>query len=122
MTFLRRAASARVWVLIFMPFSAGVVQDAGNPFLPSISTRHRRQDPKGSRLSVAQSFGIAMPASRAARKIGVPSGTAVGTPSISIETMLVDRPGGVPRSACRTGFKRWFIALLLAAQSRPQNV
>jgi len=43
-----------------MPASAGVVQEAGVPFRPSISTRQRRQEPKASRLSVAQSLGIGL--------------------------------------------------------------
>jgi hypothetical protein len=46
-----------VWVCTFIPFSAGVVQDAGVPRRPSISTRHRRQDPNASSESVAQSLG-----------------------------------------------------------------
>ena len=58
-----------------MPASTGVVQEAGVPRRPSISTRHRRQEPNGSRLSVAQSFGILMPISAAARMTEVPAGT-----------------------------------------------
>jgi hypothetical protein len=55
-----------------MPASAGVVQEAGKPRRPSISTRHSRQEPKGSRLSVAQSLGTLTPASTAARISEVP--------------------------------------------------
>jgi hypothetical protein len=40
-----------------MPSATGVVQEAGVPRRPSISTRHSRQEPKASTLSVAQSFG-----------------------------------------------------------------
>ena len=42
---------------------------------PSISTRQSRQEPKASTMSVAQSFGILVPISIAARMIEVPSGT-----------------------------------------------
>ena len=58
-----------------MPSATGVVQEAGVPLRPSISTRQRRQEPKASTMSVAQSFGTSMPASIAARMIEVPSGT-----------------------------------------------
>ena len=49
-----------------MPASAGVVQDAGVPRRPSISTRHKRQEPNASSMSVAQSFGIWLPSVEAA--------------------------------------------------------
>ena len=66
---------------------AGVVQDAGVPARPSISTRQRRHEPKASMLSVAQSFGILVPTSMAARMIDVPSGTVTSTPSmVSVES------------------------------------
>ena len=55
----------------------GVVQEAGVPTRPSISTRQSRQEPKASTMSVAQSFGIWVPASIAARMIEVPSGTVI---------------------------------------------
>ena len=42
----------------FMPCATGVVHEAGRPFMPSICTRHRRQEPKASSCSVAHSFGI----------------------------------------------------------------
>ena len=58
-----------------MPGATGVVQEAGVPARPSISTRHRRQLPKLFSVSVAQSFGTLMPASIEARMIEVPSGT-----------------------------------------------
>ena len=41
-----------------MPSATGVVQEAGKPFMPSICTRHMRQEPKASSVSVAHSFGI----------------------------------------------------------------
>jgi hypothetical protein len=44
-----------------MPSPTGVVQEAGVPPRPSISTRQSRQEPKASTMSVAQSFGISMP-------------------------------------------------------------
>ena len=44
-------------VRTFIPGSARVVQEAGVPRRPSISTRHRRQEPNASMLSVAHSFG-----------------------------------------------------------------
>ena len=56
---------------------AGVVQEAGVPARPSISIRQSRQEPKASTMSVAQSFGICVPASIAARMIEVPSGTVI---------------------------------------------
>jgi hypothetical protein len=40
-----------------MPSATGVVQEAGVPLRPSISTRQSRQEPKASTMSVAQSFG-----------------------------------------------------------------
>jgi len=58
-----------------MPFATGVVQEAGVPGRPSISTRHMRQEPKAFSMSVEQSFGIFVPTSIAARMIEVPSGT-----------------------------------------------
>ncbi len=72
-----------------MPFSAGVVQEAGVPLRPAISTRHSRQEPKGSSQSVAQSLGTWMPASDAARMMDVPAGTVTECPSISSVTCCV---------------------------------
>jgi hypothetical protein len=77
---------------------AGVVQDAGVPARPSISIRHMRQEPKASTMSVAQSFGIWVPASIAARMIEVPSGTVTLWPSMVSVTMVSDRERGVPKS------------------------
>ena len=72
--------SVCVWTT--MPFSAGVVQEAGVPRRPSISTRQRRQEPKGSSESVAQSLGICVPMVIAAAMTEVPAGTVTSTPSI----------------------------------------
>ncbi len=46
---LRRMSA--IWlfcVVTRMPCATGVVQEAGRPFIPSICTRHRRQEPKAS--------------------------------------------------------------------------
>src|SRR5277367_4117107 len=82
-----------------MPLSTGVVQEAGVPRRPSISTRHRRQEPKASRLSVAQSFGTLTPRSVAARMTEVPAGTVTDSPSISRVTIVSERRAGVPWSS-----------------------
>ena len=81
-----------------MPSSTGVVQDAGVPLRPSISTMHIRHEPNGCRESVAQSFGIAQPASPAARITEVPSGTVWVSPSMVTLTMTSDSDFGVPKS------------------------
>ena len=82
-----------------MPASTGVVQLAGVPRRPSISTRHKRHEPKLFRLSVAQSFGIDVPCSAAARITLVPAGTVTARPSIVQLTMSLVRLAGVPKSA-----------------------
>jgi hypothetical protein len=87
-----------------------VVQDAGVPLRPSISTRHNRQDPKASMLSVAQSFGTEMPISAAARMIEVPSGTVTSKPSMVNVTICLDLAAGVPKS--RSGMMKSFIRRL----------
>jgi len=46
-----------------MPLGRRRGAGGGRAARPSISTRHRRQEPNGSRLSVAQSFGIEPPES-----------------------------------------------------------
>ncbi len=77
----------------------GVVQEAGVPPRPSISTRQSRQEPNASSMSVAQSFGISIPASIEARMIEVPSGTVTELPSIvSVTAFRHSRP------ACRSRF------------------
>ena len=68
------------------------------PARPSISTRHSRQEPNASTMSVAQSFGIWVPASIAARMIEVPSGTVTLWPSMVSVTMVSDLERGVPKS------------------------
>ena len=78
--------------------ATGVVHEAGVPLRPSISTRHRRQEPNASRLSVAQSFGICVPTSIAARMIDVPSGTVTCVPSMVSVTVFAAFEAGVPKS------------------------
>jgi hypothetical protein len=75
---------------------AGVEQEAGVPARPSISTRHWRHETNASTLSVAQSFGIWVPDSIAARIIDVPSGTVISMPSIVSVTVFSAREAGVP--------------------------
>ncbi|MNH29656.1 hypothetical protein D3C79_899030 [compost metagenome] len=65
-----------------MPSLTGVVQDAGYPRMPSISTMHMRQEPKASRLSVAHSLGMLVPSRAAARITEVPAGTLTLRPSM----------------------------------------
>jgi len=81
-----------------MRAATGVVQEAGNPFMPSICTRHRRQEPKASSCSVAQSFGIFTSDSAAARITEVPAGTVTSWPSmVSVTSSALSRLG-VPKS------------------------
>ena len=54
-----------LWVCTTIPAATGVVQLAGVPRRPSISTTHSRQEPKALTLSVAQSFCTVTPASAA---------------------------------------------------------
>ena len=79
-----------------MPGATGVVQEAGVPLRPSISTRHTRQEPKEFSVSVAQSLGIFTPASIAARMIDVPSGTVISWLSMVRVTCFVETLTGVP--------------------------
>jgi len=79
-----------------MPGAQGVVQEAGVPLRPSTSTRQRRQEPKASTMSVAQSLGTWMPASIEARITEVPAGTVIWRPSMVSVTVSVDREAGVP--------------------------
>jgi hypothetical protein len=65
-----------------MSGATGVVQEAGVPARPAISTRQRRHEPKASTESVAQSFGTWIPVSIAARMIEVPAGTVTCWPSM----------------------------------------
>src|ERR1700730_8147098 len=98
MTLRRSFASGSLCVRIFMPASTGVVHEAGKPLRPSISTRQRRQEPKGSSESVAQSLGIATSANAAARITDVPSGTVTARPSTSRAISFAESRAGVPRS------------------------
>jgi len=77
-------------VCTVIPGMTGVVQEAGVPLRPSISIRQSRQEPKAFMLSVAQSLGISVPISIAARMIDVPSGTLTLWPSIVSVTILSD--------------------------------
>ncbi len=93
----RRSSARRgLCVRTTMPASTGVVQDAGVPRRPSISTRHSRHEPKGSRLSVAHSLGMRLPASSAARITEVPAGTVTGSPSMTSVTISLEVRCGVP--------------------------
>ncbi|MGY3124984.1 hypothetical protein ACVWXQ_008921 [Bradyrhizobium sp. S3.14.4] len=93
---MRSFFSRSLWVCTTRPFITGVVQEAGVPARPSISTTQRRQEPNASTMSVAQSFGIWWPASIAARMIEVPSGTVTWFPSMVSVTIVVDLERGVP--------------------------
>src|SRR5262245_1333815 len=96
---MRSSVSERVRTT--RPGATGVVQAAGVPARPSISTRHRRQEPKASRLSVAQSLGMAIPAIAAARRIEAPAGAVTATPSM-VRATGSPTVSGVPRSYSRT--------------------
>ena len=96
-----------------MSGATGVVHEAGVPRRPSISTRHSRQEPKGSRLSEAHSFGTMMPSSAAARMIDVPSGTVTVWPSISHVTIAFECAGGVPKSFSLMSVIGW-VSLVIA--------
>jgi hypothetical protein len=63
---------------------------------PSISTRQSRQEPKASSESVAQSFGICVPFSLAARMMEVPPGTRNSCPSMTTRTVSAAVEGLVP--------------------------
>src|SRR5436305_1662180 len=62
---MRSSRSLFVWTTI--PSATGVVHEAGVPLRPSTSIRQSRQEPNASSMSVAQSFGISVPATIAAR-------------------------------------------------------
>ena len=79
-----------------MPLATGVVHEAGVPSRPSISTRQSRHEPNASSMSVAQSLGILVPSSIAARMIEVPSGTVIEAPSIVSVTVFSALARGVP--------------------------
>ncbi len=96
MTPRRMAARRGVWVLTAMPGATGVVHEAGVPLRPSTSITQRRQEPNALMLSVAQSLGISVPASIAARMMEVPSGTVTLFPSMVSVTSFADLDSGVP--------------------------
>src|ERR1700722_8300785 len=96
----RRSRSRRgVLVRTIIPASAGVVQEAGVPLRPSISIRHRRQEPKASTLSVAQSLGIGLSIIAAAAITDVPGGPLTWRPSIVRVTVASPVRIGVPVSS-----------------------
>src|SRR3984885_1253123 len=99
MTPLRRRSNRGVLVRPIIPASAGVVQEAGVPFRPSISTRQRRHDPKASTLSVAQSLGIGLSIRAAAAITDVPGGTLTLRPSMVSVTVASPVRIGVPVSS-----------------------
>src|SRR5579872_1818050 len=95
-----------------MPDSTGVVQEAGVPLRPSISTRHSRQEPNASSMSVAQSFGILLPSVAAAAITDVPAGTLTSCPSIVSVTLAGPTRIGVPAS------NSWIRAILASSFRR----
>src|SRR5690625_2163355 len=102
MTPRRILRTLSVSVLTAIAGATGVVQEAGAPARPSTSTTHRRQEPKASTLSVAQSFGIWMPSLAAARITLVPGGTVTSKPSIVRVTLPGSAEAGVPMSRSLT--------------------
>src|SRR5271168_2943320 len=101
--------------------SAGVVQEAGVPFRPSISTRHRRHDPKASRLSVAQSLGIGLSIRAAAAITDVPGGTLTLRPSIVSVTVGSPMRIGVPvSSSCKSAIA--YLLFRRGARRRPGEI
>src|SRR5271166_3456991 len=104
-----------------MPSSTGVVQEAGAPLRPSISTRQRRQEPNGSRLSVAQSFGIGLSISAAAAMTEAPAGTLTLRPSMGSVTLGSPSRIGVPRSSsCKSAMAE--LLFRRGARGRPGEV
>src|ERR1700735_5260298 len=120
----RRSRSRRgVLVRTIIPASAGVVQEAGVPLRPSISISTRRQDPKASTLSVAQSFGIGLSIRAAAAITDVPGGTLTLRPSMVRVTVASPVRIGVPvSSSCKSAMgsllsrrdARWRLGEILA--------
>src|ERR1700722_11511129 len=107
MTPLRSRSKRGVLVRTIIPASAGVVQEAGVPFRPSISTRHRRQEPKASTLSVAHSLGIGLSIIAAAAITEVPGGTLTLRPSMVSVTVASPARIGVPvSSSCNSAIGR----------------
>ena len=79
-----------------MPASTGVVQEAGVPLRPSISTRQSRQEPNASSISVAHRRGICVPRLAAAAITEVPAGTLTLCPSMVSVTIAPPGRIGVP--------------------------
>ena len=111
-------ARRSVCVCTTIPGATGVVQEAGVPGRPSISTRHMRQEPKEFSMSVEQSFGILVPTSIAARIIDVPSGTCTDMPSMVTATSVSAFERGVPKSVSRTRD----MVRLPSSQGRPNGL
>src|SRR6202453_1645353 len=123
MTPRRRRSRRGVLVRTIIPASAGVVQEAGVPLRPSISTRQRRQEPKASTLSVAQSFGMGLSIRAAAAMTEVPGGTLTLRPSMVSVTVASPVRIGVPvSSSCNSDMAdlrfrrdaRWRLGEILA--------
>ena len=62
---------------------------------------HSRQEPNGSRLSVAHSFGTCVPMLAAAAMMEVPFGTVTDWPSMVSVTVVFATRMGVPVSSSR---------------------
>jgi hypothetical protein len=88
-----------VWVWTFMPSSTGVVQEAGRAARAVDLDEAEAAGAEGFELSVAQSLGILVPISSAARHHEVPAGTVTLSPSMLSVTSWVARRIGVPKSA-----------------------
>src|ERR1700722_639793 len=123
MTPLPRPSNRGVLVRTIIPASAGVVQEAGVPFRPSISTRHRRHEPNASTLSVAHSLGIGLSIIAAAAITDVPGGTLTLRPSMVSVTVGSPVRIGVPvSSSCNSAIgtllfrrdARWRLGEILA--------
>ena len=96
MTPRRSSASLGVWVVTFMPFSTGVVHEAGIALAALDLDQAEPARAERLELSVAHSFGMPTPASTAARITDVPSGTVTGMPSIVSVTVRSETRAGVP--------------------------
>src|SRR3546814_16420139 len=106
-----------------MPSATGVVQEAGVPARPAISTRQSRQEPKASTISVAHSLGTWMPASIEARITEVPSGTVTLMPSTVRVTVFSALLAGVPTSISETrGMGRPPVLFRGGRQARPAEI
>ena len=116
MTLRRSARTVSVCVLTTMPSAQGVVHEAGT--LTSVVLNQdskSRQEPNGSRLSVAQSLGMVTPTSVAARRTDVPAGTSTRRPSIVTDTDAASGTAGVPKSTSGSQML-WLIRVLRSAR------